>query len=125
MGAMVSSRVPLVDRDVAVIRVLDHRHAADRDVEYFRDERHSPFLHLVHKGFEVRHFKGHDGSLLTVPPLIDFDSDGFLLGLFGLRHADLEYPVLKGRLHLIGLHVTGQNHGSCKCAKGPFAGGSA
>ena len=45
--------VPLVDRDVVVDRIFDHRYAADRRVERFRDERHGPLLHLLHKGIEV------------------------------------------------------------------------
>ena len=47
------SRVPPVDRDVVVVRILDHCHAADRRVEHVRDERHGPLLHLLHKGIEV------------------------------------------------------------------------
>lgn len=47
------SRVPLVNRDVVVVLILDHRHTADRCVERFHDERHGPLLHLVEKRIEV------------------------------------------------------------------------
>ena len=52
--------------------------------------------------------------LSTVSTLIDRDGDGFLLGPFGFGHVDLQYPVRKGGLHLIGLHVTGQSHRHCE-----------
>jgi hypothetical protein len=64
MGAMVSSSMPLVDRDVVVIRVLDHRHAADRCVEGFRDERHRPRLILCTKASKS------DTSKATMAPYL-------------------------------------------------------
>ena len=47
------SRVPLVNRNVIPVRILDHRHPAGGRVERFRDKRHSPLLHLMHEGIEV------------------------------------------------------------------------
>ena len=53
MGAMASSSVALVDRNVIPVRIFDHRHSTDGRVERFCDERHGPLLHLLHKGVEV------------------------------------------------------------------------
>ena len=49
---------------MVVVRIFDHRHAADRRVERFRDERHGPLLHLLHKGMRS------DTSKATIAPFV-------------------------------------------------------
>lgn len=61
MGRAFSSLMPFVDGDVIAVRIFDHRHAADRRVEGFHDERHGPLLHLMDECVEIRHLKRHDG----------------------------------------------------------------
>ena len=49
-----SATISLVNRDVILVRIRNHRHATDRSRQDLDDKRHGLLLEPLHKGVQIR-----------------------------------------------------------------------